>query len=665
MKTPPAPSQNPQPSASRPGKRHAHAGISRREFIGRTLAGAAILAGPANAAPSPPAPLPKREKGGNPLRADITALLRDWCDGLVKLQIDDPARPERHGALACPACADIHGRCGDAAYPLLAMAKLSGDPRYRNAAVRLVEWMKNVESPDGAWTNDLSPKSWKGITVFGAIALGQALQRYGDLLDRQTRDRWTARLRKAGQFIHANFKLGYSNANYTLTAPYALALLGRQFGEDSWRSRGKELAAEAGQFFTKPHGLVFGEATPIDKITPLGCRAVDLGYNVEGSLPALLSYATLENDVALRQRVVASLAAHLAFMLPDGGWDNSWGTRSFKWTYWGSRTADGCLGAYLSAAPGRPEFLTAARRHLELLRRSTHAGLLYGGPHLASRGVPACVHHTFCHAKSLADALQADIPAGEADEAPLPRQSANGLAFFPEIATWLVARGPWRATVTRYDLVYRPRIWHATGGALAVLWHAATGPLFVSSMAEYKRIEPNNMQKPPGGEDFPLTPRVEQIVDSERFSNLCDAAASVTAKEENGSMAFHVDAALCDTAGKAGSRRAQLDYVFLVDEVRISAQSRGDGPDARLILPLVSDLGETVRRVSEKCIAVQKPSATVLVQADAAIDLPADSSMRVFNLVPGFLAVPLSIGLPRDGRVQCTIRVLAAKAAAK
>jgi hypothetical protein len=28
---------------------------------------------------------------------------------------------------------------------------------------------------------------------------------------------------------------------------------------------------------------------------------------------------------------------HLEFMLHDGAWDNSWGTRNFKWTYWGNR----------------------------------------------------------------------------------------------------------------------------------------------------------------------------------------------------------------------------------------------------------------------------------------------------------------------------------------
>ena len=41
-----------------------------------------------------------------------------------------------------------------------------------------------------------------------------------------------------------------------------------------------------------------------------------------------------------------SAKSHLAFLLPDGGLDNSMGSRSCKWTYWGSRTSDGCLAAF-------------------------------------------------------------------------------------------------------------------------------------------------------------------------------------------------------------------------------------------------------------------------------------------------------------------------------
>ena len=50
-------------------------------------------------------------------------LLRVWCDGMLRVQIHDPDHPELHGALGCPACNKIHGRCMDAVYPFLYMAE--------------------------------------------------------------------------------------------------------------------------------------------------------------------------------------------------------------------------------------------------------------------------------------------------------------------------------------------------------------------------------------------------------------------------------------------------------------------------------------------------------------------------------------------------------------
>lgn len=78
-----------------------------------------------------------------------------------------------------------------------------------------------------------------------------------------------------------------------------------------------------------------------------GCLPVDLGYNIEESLPNLAYYALMADNQELLAIVERSMNTHLEFMLPDGAWDNSWGTRSFKWTYWGGRTSDGFMGAIM------------------------------------------------------------------------------------------------------------------------------------------------------------------------------------------------------------------------------------------------------------------------------------------------------------------------------
>ena len=382
---------------------------------------------------------------------------------------------------------------------------------------------------------------------------------------------------------------------------------------------------------------------------------------MEESLPALLEYADLESDSVVRAAALRSLEAHLEFMLPDGGWDNSWGTRSYKWTYWGSRTSDGALAALLGASRKQPAFWTAAQRHLKLLRACTADGLLYGGPHLHLSGVPACVHHTFTHAKVLVDALRFLETNPGVTPAPLPREKAQGVTSFPELATWLAASGPWRATVTRYDWIYGEphRTWHATGGALALLWHPRTGPLFVSSLAKYVPVEPNNMQAPPPI-DFPLTPRVEELVDGQRFSNLCDLSATAHPIEREGGSEFKVEAALCDDTGKPSGTRVELRYILTPEQAVISARRLTPpqgGRLTRLVLPLVSPPGEKLERPAKTVLVLHKPKCSVKVQTSHFLESPVDTAPRVFNLVPGFAAVPISLALSGQEEASCRLAV--------
>ena len=44
----------------------------------------------------------------------ISNLLKDWSDGMLKVQIKNPSNLDVHGALGCPSCSHIHGRCMDA-----------------------------------------------------------------------------------------------------------------------------------------------------------------------------------------------------------------------------------------------------------------------------------------------------------------------------------------------------------------------------------------------------------------------------------------------------------------------------------------------------------------------------------------------------------------------
>jgi len=551
--------------------------------------------------------------------AEVSALLADWCDGLLKLQL-----PE--GAFRCPSCDFIHGRCADACYPLLRMASETYDSKYLDAAMRVQRWSRHVDCDDGAWQNDPgATHPWKGITVFGAIALAEAIYHHGALLGPSTRAAWTDRLRKAIEFVFREFHWkNYANINYPVTASYAFALCGRLLDEPRYIARGREFARQSLEFLTRPSRLLYGEGKPWERRSPKGCYPVDLGYNVEESLSSLVQYGLLTGDEEVLGPVIESLKAHLEFMLPDGGWDNSWGTRSYKWTYWGSRTSDGCLPAYALLASREPSFATAAVQHLALLRRCTKDGLLHGGPHYVAHQVPPCVHHTFCHAKSLASLL--DHPRFNpnlAASTPLPRAVAKGIRAFPEINVWLAATGPWRATVSGYDWFNansKMTIHQASGGALGMLWHEKIGPVLCASLAEYLPWEPSNMQ-PMKEPDFPLTVRLERTVDGKRLSSLLDGAAEVAPSEENGALVFRVKLKLFP---------GELTYRFTPENVQLESKC----PGGWMIVPIIATATDKVR----------VESATQSFE-----------ERRIFNPVPGFEADPLVVMPDANGCCRVTI----------
>ena len=81
-----------------------------------------------------------------------------------------------------------------------------------------------------------------------------------------------------------------TNINYTATNAAALALTGKYFDNEAYIAQAEHLAAYALEHIT-PNGLLYGEGKPRDVVTPRGCRAIDIGYNVEESIPSLVKYA--------------------------------------------------------------------------------------------------------------------------------------------------------------------------------------------------------------------------------------------------------------------------------------------------------------------------------------------------------------------------------------
>ncbi len=553
------------------------------------------------------------------IRDALTGLLTDWCGALIRLQRAD-------GGILCPACGRVHGRCHEAVYPFLYLADATGDETYLTAAKKAFEWGGRLCCPDGGMRND-EGASWKGVTVFAATALHDALHYHGHLLEKDEKAAWEARLADMATWLYENLKPGYpAYINYYAAGACAMALLGRYFDNADFAARAKELAEYCFGHVSE-NGLLYGEGKPHGAVTEKGCYAFDIGgYNAEESLPSLCRYASVSGDGAAQQKCAELMRAQLHWMLPDGGWDNSTGTRNFKWTYWGGRTSDGCQDALFALGRTDPAFAEAAWRNLLLLKKCTRNGLLYGGPDYAEHSENACVHHAFCHAKTLAAALDGGISGFE--RAPLPADTPPKIRYYPELDTYRVAVGGWRADITGYDFP-RDKGGHASGGTMCLLWHETTGAVIASGAADTYVREPHNQQPPLRPEEHRCAcPRIEAEQNGVHIAQMYDYGAQINAAETPEGVGVTVKALLCDETHKRtpGDGACELGYTFAPEAVTVEGRVPPD-IGARFVLPV-------------------NGSVEVHVTKGALQGTPAP----IFNLSPGFIGKEYVILPDRKGR---------------
>ncbi|MBR6732956.1 MAG: hypothetical protein IKL96_01015, partial [Kiritimatiellae bacterium] len=326
--------------------------------------------------------------------------------------------------------------------------------------------------------------------------------------------------------------------------------------------------------------------------------------------------------------------AHAEFILPDGGMDNSFGSRSPKWTYYGSRTSDGMLPILGALAKvGVPWAAKAMELHLDLYRRCTNsAGLLAGGVQYEAADEPACVHHSFAHIKSIVDILRnGSIPEKVAD-ARLPRENCYGLKSFPSIGVELAAVGPWRATFAGGDSFVQGMVGHrVSGGGPSLLWHEAVGPLIVGTMADYSIIEARNLQDLRHERTvLSMMPRIEA---GDMSSSARDVDVEMKATCVSNVVACSARGQL---TGKRGNRGAAYELVSRVDEKEFSLGGKCD-VDARFILPVVALNTDRVE-IGNGRVRIEKGSSVVTIESELPFELArTDRGDRAFSPIGGFL----------------------------
>ncbi|WP_313180518.1 hypothetical protein [Lacrimispora sp.] len=562
-------------------------------------------------------------------------LLKDWSEKLLTLQISHSDETGLYGGILCPACARIHGRCFEAIYPFLYLADTHHDLRFLDAAKRLFEWAEQtVSRPDGSYVNDMDC-DWQGTTVFSALQLAEALTFHGHILDGDTRQIWMARLDKAAKFLYHFEELNNNNINYCITNALTMLYCGELLNIPEYKAYARNNIQKALDHMPGD-SFLFGEGYPTDGRTPRGCRAVDIGYNVEESLPALAACSTIIGDTELENRVTQSFETHLHAFLPDGGWNNSFGTRNYKWTYWGSRTSDGSAFGLLLLANHNPAFAQAAYANLQLLRQCTHGGLLYGGPHYHAAGERACVHHTFTHAKVLADILNHELSLPESSM-PSMVSGNEGIQHFADIDSYFINCHGMLASITANDWEYISG-GHASGGNITMLWHHAAGPILCASVSQYLTEEPPNMQLPRFAFHECISPALKYEEDGICFTSLYDFDCVMSHQDIPGEYTVHVLGQLpkINHVLPAKPVTHESRYIFQKDSLRFETGVS----DSRVYYqcPLISKAGEFAVLTGNQLV-IRKELAEIILTVEHGQLLLPHGLERCYNLVPGLQAI--------------------------
>ncbi|MBQ8525726.1 MAG: hypothetical protein IJ460_03260 [Clostridia bacterium] len=559
---------------------------------------------------------------------EYTKLLKEWCDRIISLQIINEKEPYMHGAVLCPSCGRIHGRFPDSIYPLILLYDELGDEKYLKSARMMTEWAEANLFYDGGYHND-KDAHWPPTSVFAGIALGNTLLHHGKCLPKEDYDRWFGIFSRITDFVYRHFDSPAfkANINYPVTESAHMAMAYVLTGIEKYKEKAIE-KMEFSKKYINSDNMLIGEGQPHDTCTAKGCSYIDIGYNAEESIPALIECAHLLGDKKSLEYFAEVFRAVLEFMLPDGAWDNSLGTRAYKWTYWGSRTSDGCQEGIVHIAHLDPVFAEATQRNFELYREHTHDGLLYGGKMLYEAGEEPCVHHTFTHAKSLASMIDADFKYTE--KAILPRDREYGIKHIRSTGARLISTGSWRATVAETDAMPYKR-WAVSGGVLSVLWHTKAGMILAGTAREYSFLqEATNMQNL---RNWFEAKGCGLWVENGEYCSINDIHAVCSHAETEDKITVTARGKLRDVDYNADSDYS-FEYIFKKDKVSITVKSE---PKNRIVLPIIA-LKKEFEIISNTHFAVNKNGTKVHIKTDCPMRIEESG----FSLVGGFEYAPLT-----------------------
>jgi hypothetical protein len=531
------------------------------------------------------------------------ALLLELGQSLLARQVTDPADADR-GAIHDAACGARHSRAAEAVFPFAVLGRDTGDARWGAAAAQLGDWLVERQEAEGSWY-ETPGRTWRGTTADQMLSLALALPILEPSLGAERAAHWKRAVTRAADFLAGWISEETAHVNYLATTAAALAVAHGLTKSPSHALRARQLARLVALEKITPGGFVTGEGHRKDGRT----HGVDPGYAVDMTLWSLVLAGRLLDDGEVVDAAARSLAVHLDFVYPDGHFDNSWGTRSNKWTGYGSKTANGMQIGYGILAAGDARFAEAASRNLAFLRERVLDGLV--GPFF---GTPneTCLYPTFTRAMNLALALDfgEQPPAGDTGALPCDAPFARA---HPDVNLAVVRTGGLMATVCAYGYtVPRDReknkyMARPSGGGVTNLWLDGWGWLQVGTAAQYKRWEP--MHFPEAHDPQPLTARLEQVRAAGVCSSQNEFEAKLVLESTDAPVTTRATGVVRDLSGRAGSLKYEWTHRFEERAVTKELVVRAGilGGRARLVEPVVLHPRVRVHRLDGRTVELRRP----------------------------------------------------------
>lgn len=504
-------------------------------------------------------------------------ILFELSGALVKRQISDKNN-SNYGAIQCDSCNCLHTRAGEAIFPLAMCYEYRKDNKFLESAISLGNWLISKQHAEGFWFE--TPENWDGTTVFQLMSLAAAYPILEGYLSISERVNWHSSIKNAAFWICTTMSEKFANINYCASSSAALILAYQVVNEKKFEEKAKKFANLILKRIND-EGFICGEGGYLPVV---GRRGVDLGYNLDMSIGALALYSILSNDAKVKLATIKSLKTHLNFIYPDGSIDNSWGSRSYKWTMYGSKTAHGSQMALELLSGEDPIFEKASKLNLNYLKNSMNNGLVGYGPHSWwDKSFIPCIYPTFNRATAIAFALHYSSMPKESIDCPINLEEDNTIKFFKSINVCLIKTDNLKATITGYRPLHirgnfyidtlrnlltclnlrnssRNKMHTPTGGSLSYLWEENWGVVQASSQTKYSPVEPMHM--PNISEIETLTPHIRMLKDGVIYTNLYDLNVRIKTENREGTYNVICEGKLKDEEFNDSNLKFQYKYEF-------------------------------------------------------------------------------------------------------